>query len=554
MPNIEISKKDLEKLCGRVFTDAQLQDILQFTKMSIEKTDGDTITFKVEDTNRADLLSVEGLSRELKGIIGKEEGIKEYKIEKSNFIVNINQKVKKVRPFTVCAVVKNINFTDETIKQVIQLQEKLSETFGRKRKEAAIGVYDFDKIKWPITYTTYRPEELSFIPLGFAEKLNLKQILQRHEKGQLYGNLLKDAKEYPIFIDADENVLSMPPVINSEYSGKVTEETKNVFIEVSGFDQDKISHILNIIVSALAERNGQIYSVELKNKNKITTPDFKTRSKTMTLEEINYLLGLDLKPKQVQDLLKKLRYDVKAKENQFTVEIPFYRKDVIHNVDIIEDIAIAYGFKKFIPLENQIFTQGSVLEETNRRQKISDLLIGLEFQEIISFILSNKKEQINNMNLKSEPIIEITNPVSETFTCLRRSLLPSACKFLSNNTTKDFPQKIFEIGKVLEPSKIGENKTKESDILSINISHAKSNFTEIAQVLDYLMKNLKLEYKLVPIDYSSFIQGRSAEIILIKEKQEKSIGIIGEVCPQVIENWNLKMPLVSLELNFDALF
>ncbi|UCD20626.1 MAG: phenylalanine--tRNA ligase subunit beta [archaeon] len=550
MPTIEISKKDIEKLVKKPFTIEKLTELLEMTKVSVENVEKDKLIVKIEDTNRADLLSTEGIARELKGLVGRERKLATYPVEKSSFIVKVSHKVKSIRPFTVCAVVKDLHFTEKFIEQIVQLQEKLCDTFGRRRKEAAIGIYDFDKIKWPITYTTYKPEALSFTPLGLVEKLNLKQIVEKHEKGQAYGHLLKDKKEYPIFIDADKNVLSMPPIINSDYSGKITEKTKNVFIEVSGFDLDKLSHVLNITVSALAERGGKIYSVIIKDRKKITTPFFKTKSRRIKLEEINSLLGLDLKPKQVIDLLTKLRYGVKQTNNQFVVEIPFYRQDIIHNVDLIEDIAINYGFKNFKPVEPKMYTTGGILETTKRKAQIADLLTGLEFQEIASFLLSNKKEQFDNVNMKKGEIVELINPYSETFTCLRKWLLPSLIKFLSNNTTKDYPQKIFEIGLTTEPSPRAETKTKDNLKLALAISHAKANFTEAVQVLDYILKNKKLEYSLVPKDYPYFIPGRSAEIKI----KDKIIGFIGELSPQTISNWNLKLPVSCIEIDFNSLF
>ncbi len=598
MPTIEISKTDLENLCRKKFKIEDLQELLENQKISLENFNKDTLTLKIEDTNRADLLSVEGISRQLKGILKKEIGIPIYKIEtakteefqgaknkkflsKSSFIVKVDLKVSKVRPFTACCVVKNLDFNDYFVEQIIQLQEKLTDTFGKKRKEAAIGIYDFDKIKWPITYTTFKPESLSFQPLGMSEILNLKQIIEKHEKGKEFGHLLKNLKEYPVFIDADEKVLSMPPIINSEYSGKVTKETKNVFIEVSGFDFEKVSFILNIIASALAERRGTIYSVDLKGLNK-TTPEFKSKTKKIRIENINSLLGTKLTAREINELLFKQRFYSKQDQkdkNSLIVEIPFFRKDIIHENDIIEDIAIAYGYKNLQPIEPRIYTTGSILEETSIRNNIAEKLIGLGFQEILSFVLTNEKEQFENMFLSEDKnLIKIKNPVSETFTCLRSSLLPSLMKFFSNNLDKDFPQKIFELGKIVLYDSKKETKTREENHLSIAISHSKANFTEILESLNYLLnknlvsdnfkehkiqninqntKNTNLQHtsdstkeskiELKPKDNPSFIPGRCAEVYLNK----KLIGIIGEIHPKTLSKWKLRMPVVALEINLE---
>jgi phenylalanyl-tRNA synthetase beta chain len=556
MPNIEISKKDFESLLGKKLSSKELEEVFEFTKVEINKIEDDKITLEVKDTNRQDLLSVEGIARELKGVLEKETGLANYKVEKSEFVVRVDKKVKEVRPFTVCAVVKDLKFDDAFIEQIVQLQEKLCESIGKKRKEVALGVYDFDKIKWPITYTTYKPDSLSFVPLGFIEKMTLKEILDKHEKGQAYKHLLQDAKEYPIFIDAAENVLSMPPIINSEYSGKVSKETKNVFIEVSGFNLEKLHHVLNIFVSALADRGGKIFQVSIHDSGKNITPKFFSRIKKLNLQEINSLLGIELKEKQIISLLRRARYDVKVKgketNKEFIVDIPFYRADVLHPVDMIEDIAIVYGYKNFEPKELKIATNGKILDEQIFFESLSDLMTGLGFQEILTMDLSNKEMQFDLMNLQSKEhagIIEIKNPISENQNCMRNLLLPSLLGFLGQNTTKLMPQKIFEIGKTFEIDEKKENKTQERDKLCITITHAKANFTEAKQILDYVINSTGKKYSLKPCQHNSFISGRAAEILV----QDKKIGIIGEMHPKVLGNWKLKMPVSALEIDFDAL-
>ncbi|MCX6742033.1 MAG: phenylalanine--tRNA ligase subunit beta [Candidatus Pacearchaeota archaeon] len=558
MPNIEINKKDFEHLLGRKFSQKDLENVFEFTKVGIEKVENDKITLEIKDSNRLDLLSIEGVVREVKGIIKKEIGLKDYKIEKSNFVVKVDHKVKAVRPFTVCAVIKDLKFTEHFIEQMIQLQEKLCEGFGKKRRDVALGIYDFDKIKWPITYTTFKPDALGFIPLGFEEKLTLRQILERHEKGQIYGGLLHGAKEYPIFIDKEQNVLSMPPIINSEYSGKVTNETKNVFIEVSGFDMKKISYALNIVVAAFADRGGKIFQVNVRNLKSILIPNFYSRVKKVTLEEINALLGLGLSDKDVIYCLKKARYGVKQKGNEFIVDIPFYREDVLHKVDIIEDIAIAHGFKNIEPVELKIPTTGTLLNETNKQEKLSSLLIGLEFQEVLTLNLSKKSDLFEMMNLPISEIVEIKNPVSENQNCIRNWLMPSLLNFLSQNTTKIMPQKIFEIGKSFEVDNLESNKTKEKTKVAFAISEARANFTQIKQVLDYLADLLGVKYSLKQLNHGSFISGRCAEIIILEKdikgrNAERVLGIIGEVNPKVLSNWKIKMPVAAMELDFDLI-
>jgi phenylalanyl-tRNA synthetase beta chain len=552
MPNIEISKKDFEHLYGKKLSDQALRDLLEMTKAEVDTIEQDKVIVEIKDSNRMDLLSAEGLVREIKNITGKTSGLKTYKIEKPDkqFTVIIDHKVAAVRPYTVCAVIQGLKFTEEFILQIIQLQEKICEGMGKKRKEIALGIYDFDKIKWPILYTTYKPDTLSFTPLGFVEEMNLKEILKRHEKGIIYGHLIEKAKEYPIFIDQGKNVLSMPPIINSEYSGKVTLDTKNIFIEVSGFNEKKISDALNIVVAAFGERGGKIYPVALKQGLKKTqTPNLSSRTKKLTTQDVNSLLGTNLKEKDILTLLRKAGYNTCLNKSEFTVEIPFYRNDVLHKVDIIEDVVIAYGFKNLRPIEPCIATQGKILDETIFSENIANLLSGLGFQEILTFDLSKPENMLDMMNIDKKPLITLKNPMSENQTCLRTWLLPSSLEFLSQNTTKQMPQNIFEIGKAFNIDERKDTKTKETNKLSISLCNTNANFTEAKQVLDYLFQSLGKLYLLKPTNSPSFIPGRAAEIILNKH----IIGVIGEIHPKVLNNWKLKTPVASIEIDLDVL-
>jgi len=547
MPIIEINKKDLEKILNKKFDESQLEDLMQYTKAGIEKIEGDIITLEIKDSNRPDMLSVEGIGRELLGVTGKERGLAIYKAAKSNYEVIIDKKVSKVRPEIVCAVVKDLKLDDYGIKQLIQLQEKLCEGFGRKRKDAAIGIYDFDKIKWPVRYTTFKSDEIKFVPLEMSQALSPRQILQMNEKGKDYASLLEGIEDYPFIIDSEKNVLSMPPIINSDYTGKVTEHTKNVFVEVTGFNFDRISQTLNIILAALADRKGRIYSVSLKNK--CITPVFRNKKKNIALSDISSRLGIELKPAEIVKILEKARYLAKIKKDKVEVEIPFYRTDVIHAVDIIEDIAIAYGYQKIPAEEPMIATIGSLLPETLKTEKIAKILVGLGLNELATFNMTNKEDLFKKMNLNTNGIIEIENPVSLTYSCLRNALIPSLMAVFSQNTTSDYPQKIFEIGQAVSVNEKSENKADEKTKLAIAVSHSSAGFTEIKQVIDYLMASLKLKFKINSTQNSSFIDGRTAELII----NNKPVGIFGEIHPKVLESWNLEMPVAAAEIDLTEL-
>lgn len=543
MPTIEISKKDLCSLIGRNLSNAQLEELLSYSKASLESAKGDLLKVEVADANRPDLWSAEGIARVIKGQVGKEKGMPSYQIRKSNFVVKVDGKVERVRPLVVCAVVKDLKLSKEAIEQIIQLQEKLCENFGLHRREAALGVYDFDKIKWPILYTTTKPDGIKFIPLEMQEPLTPRQILQRHEKGMKYAHLLSGCNEYPLLIDSAKEVLSMPPIINSNLTGKVTEKTRNVFIEVTGFEYRFIMPVLNVMIFALAERGGQLYSVEVQGRSRITTPDLKSKQATLDADYCNSILGMNLKPAEIAKLLERARFNVKTAGTELKLEYAPYRQDIMDSRDIIEDVVISYGYNNLQPQDVSIATIGKAADSVRIREKLIQLLLGLDMQEIATFTLTSKDNLFKRMHLPEQEVVELGNPISLNYSCLRNSLLPSALEFLSQNTKREFPQRIFEIGECFTL----QEGTKRH--IAVAVTSHETDFTEIKQILEYMLKQFGIEYRLKAAKIESFIEGRAGMIVV----NDKIIGVIGEVHPKVLHAWNLKMPCAVFEIDLSVL-
>ncbi len=224
MPTIDIDYSELQRLLKVELNGDmdKLDDILSYVKAEVKGYDQkeNAVTVEFKDTNRPDLWSIEGLSRALQGYLGQEKGIKHYSIGKSTVEVKVDAKIFGIRPYICCAVVKDIHLSDEIIKGIMHLQEKLDQTNGRNRQKTSIGIYNLDLIKPPILYTAVEPSEVSFVPLGFTEKMNLDEVLEKHPKGQEYGHIVKRNPLYPMLYDSEGKVLSFPPIINSNDLGK----------------------------------------------------------------------------------------------------------------------------------------------------------------------------------------------------------------------------------------------------------------------------------------------------------------------------------------------
>lgn len=548
MPTIEISKRDLEELCGKKLGEQELSLLLECVKGEVESIDGDVVKIDIKDVNRPDLWSTSGIARELRGEIGKETGLPKISVKNSGYEVKVDPALEGIRPLTVCAVVKNLRLTKAAIEQIIALQEKLSENYGRGRREAAIGVYDADMIKWPLNYRAADPDKTRFTPLEGNKPLSLRQILQQHEKGRKYGKLLEGQKQFPIFIDSAGEILSMPPIINSDASGKVTERTRNVFIEVSGHSFRFIVPCLLVLVAELADRGGQVEALQVQYKNrKMTTPDFKPGRIELEVEECNKLLGLALSAQELKAALEKRRHSVEVKHSKLLVEHAAYRQDIMHARDIIEDVAISYGYNKFKPQAPRLATLGERSSGAEKEEKIANLLVGLGMQEIATLTLTNKEEQLKKMMLKEQPVAELENPVSLLHNILRRSIIPGLLSFLEKNKKARYAQKVFEIGTCIE---VQGKKASDERKLAVTISHPSASYTEARQVLDYLLKSFGLKYEIKEKENSSFIEGRAASVVI----GGREMAVIGEVHPQVLRNFGLEMPTSALELSLNYLF
>src|SRR3989344_1663435 len=492
--------------------------------------------------NRPDLLSRTGFIRAWRAFSEKESGLKEYPLKSSQYQVIVNKSVKSVRPFTRCAVIKVLSLTQEIIKEIMDVQEKLHNTIGRNRKKAAIGIYPLDKIKFPITYQSLKPSDIKFIPLESNKEMSASEILERHPAGKLYSHLLSSHTNYPIFMDANKKILSMPPIINSEETGRVTINTKEIFIECSGHNVETLETIISILSSMFSDLGGTIYSVEIIDDKKIKSPDFTPIKTKLNREYAEKILGIKLDEKQISHLLARMGHNY----SKGLVQSPSWRADILHPIDLIEDIIIAYGYDKIVPIMPAISTVASETRESRVNRLIINSLVGLGFLETSSlhFITSEEAEKQSQENSKNK--IEIQNPRTD-YSILRPDLLTPTLRTLTSNIRAEYPQLCCEIGTVFKKSTQNPQITEHEHLI---ITQTPANFTSIKQTLDYLFRNLNLQYELKPTPSNSFITGRAGSIIVNKTH----IGHIGEIHPNTLNDWHLRFPLAVAELNLEEIY
>ncbi len=530
MPVITSYYDDLEELSG-IDKDTIIQRI-PMMGCDIERIEEDHVDIEFFP-NRPDLYSTEGVARALKGFLDIETGIREFKVTPPEIKITKDKEIEKIRPYLACAVIRGMKFNSRSIESLMALQESLHWAVGRNRRKVSIGVHDLAGIKPPFRYVAQQPD-FRFTPLDFTVPMTMREILEKHPKGVRFAYILERFDKYPLILDAEDNVLSFPPIINGELT-RVTEDTTDLFIEVTGLDP-AVSVALNIVVSSLAERGGRIESVTIDGR--IETPQLEPRTMKLKRSEIEELLGIELTNEEIIHCLEKMRYGARVSGNTIEVSVPAYRADILHNWDLIEDIAIGYGFDKIKPELPSTSTTGRAHQISKLRDSIREIMVGLGYFEVMPFTLTNEHVQFDMMRReKAEGITHILYPISEDNTIVRPTLLPNLLEILSINRHRELPQRIFEVGEVVVSCRTEQR-------LGCAAIHPQANFTEIQAVVDAVLRERRIEYEVNESDDSAFIEGRRADVIIKGERA----GVFGEIHPGVISNFGLEHPIIGFEL------
>ncbi|MBI5226452.1 phenylalanine--tRNA ligase subunit beta [Candidatus Micrarchaeota archaeon] len=537
MVSTSYPKKKLLTLTG--LSESDVLDALPNIKAGVETNVDDAITVEITG-DRPDLLSVYGAARALKGYFGKETGLVAADWPSSGIKFFVEPDAEALRPVLVGAVVEGLKLDEGSIQHLFQVQEKLDLTIGRRRKKGSIGLYDLDKLKSPF-YLKNASMSTAFHPLKASAKMTVQQILKEHPTGKDYAHLVK-GKHYPMLVDSKNEILSLVDIINGVFSA-VTAKTKNILIDITGTDFYSCNASLNILCQDFADMGGRVKTVEIHHASKkLVTPDSRPEKMVLRVEKANQLLGTALSPKAVVQLLRKQRLEVSVGRDVLDCLVPRYRADFLHEVDLVEEVALAHGFNQFQVKDPSVFTVGSKSDDTYAVQLARDSLSSFGFVEFMTHVFFSPQKAARAF--ADAEVVRIRNPVSEEYASLRSMLLPSVLGALSENTRQSYPQNVFEVGEVVVRDAATETRTR-TDVNAVLVSaHASANLTEVASLLDELCRRFKVEYSLKELTHPRFIDGRAASIVCNKE----IVGTVGELSPQVLDNYGIKVPAAIFEL------
>ncbi|WP_414836885.1 phenylalanine--tRNA ligase subunit beta [Candidatus Nanohalococcus occultus] len=542
MSHIEIDKREFEQLIGRSVSENELKEKASNLGAHWNHLEGPKWDVEVYP-NRPDLLSVEGLARAYRGFFEVYTGEENYESKEHEISLEVDSSVEDVRPYIGGAVIRDLELTEKKINGLIQLQEKLHETMGRRRDKIAIGLHDLSELQAPFTYKTVEPESVDFTPLEHDKPLHLEDILEVHEKGKEYSWILEDAEKYPIIVDANEKVLSFPPIINNQLT-EVQPSTTDVFVDVTGKDRKAVKKVLNILVTALDERGGEIESVEVDGE---IMPDLGSESRELDVEYFKKISGLDLTGEEIVHRLEMMKYGAELSEGVIEVEVPCYRNDVMHPYDLIEDVVIAHGYREIEPEMPEIDQIGGQEAIEKLTDTVREIVQGTGALEAHSFALSSDEKLFENMNIEKEKVARMNNALTKDYSVVRNWMLPSMMQVLESNRHRSYPQKIFEAS---DTAVLDDSDTGVSNRRKLAYVHAgEADYTDVKAVLQVLERELGLELEVKSAEKGCFRQGRAGDILVNGEK----IGIIGELHDQVVENWGLENEVAGFELDLERM-
>lgn len=552
MPTITVSKNRLLKLVGKELTDDELGELLFNIKIEASKLESGEL-WELEITpDRLDMLMSEGIARVLRGVLELEVGMPKYKIVETPITVRVDPTVSQVRPYIAAAVVYGYNMDFKALEELIQAQEKLHQTLGRDRRKVAIGIHNLKPVSTSkLEYVAKPIREVRFRPLDEFREMSGVEILSNLEKGVKYKSLIEHTGLAPLFQTVNGTVLSMPPIINSELT-RVTENTRDILIDVTGPDVQAIETTINLLVYGLAENAesiGRVKVVYPEGQVK-TYPKVEVETLKVTSNYISKAIGVDLAVEEAKHHLEKMRFNVKVHpENVLVVEVPPYRYDVLHPIDLVEDVAISIGYSNLEPTPPKIYSVGKESNRVSRIRLVRELMTGLGFQEIYTFMLSNSRFMMEVLEWGFEPV-KILNPISPLYDCVRSWLTPNILSFLAENQHSQHPIRVFEVGDVVVLDSTLPENSKTQTKLATAILHSRAGYKDVQSALYTLFRELEVELEVIEDTYPFLVEGRSVTVYVKKVK----VGFMGEVHPKILQKYGLEFPVSIFEVNLSKIF
>jgi phenylalanyl-tRNA synthetase beta chain len=566
MPVVEVDPDELRRLTGH---DEKDDDALRSDLFALgleyegETEDG---AFQLElAPDRLDRLSVEGVARSLRYQYGDDRGVYVPRTNAPDWTFVVDERVPDDRPYVTGAIIRGASLSEAGLQSLIQLQEKLHTTMGRDRVKGAIGIHDLTMLKGQpatgegtnsITYTGVEADGDSFVPLDADAEMTPGEVLTDHPIGDKYAPIVADYDRLPAIYD-DIGLFSFPPVINGRRT-EVSTESRDLLVELTGTDQWTIDRMCNIICYALDARGATVERVTIQYPDReLDRPDLAVDEKAVSHDRLEGLMGIELDPDQVIDLAERSGLDAQVTgDGEYEVGIPPYRTDVLHPLDVIDDIGRAYGFNDLEPRYPDVSTLGGRHERSRLERAAREVLVGLGFEDLLNFHLIGEAANYDRLGVSPDfegvgggEAVTITEPYSQEYAMVRTWALPSLLLVLEHNTHRPYPQDLAEIGLAARVDPDEATGVAEWRTVAGVLARTDASYEDAKGRLQWLARRFGADLETPPTDHPTFLDGRTAAVVLDGE----AAGVVGEVHPQVLVEHDLELPVTAFELRLDGL-
>ena len=546
MPTLSIEQNLLRRLVESQGRKHDVEDMA--FRLPLMGTDIDTCDNEILDIeifpDRPDLLSPGTLFHGMMPFLHDSPPKPRLAINPGTISMRVSPEIKNIRPVILGAVVRGVNIDAEVIKRLMDHQEKLHFALGRGRKRASIGVHDLATLTPPFRVEAVERDH-SFIPLAMENEMNIEEILSEHPKGIDFAHLLQGMDKVPVIIDANDSVLSFPPIINGNHT-TVTESTRDIFIDVTGFDSRACESSLMLICLQLSILGGEIESV------RVTTCDGSDWSIDGSPKEhfverslVEGILGNSFTDDQIEDAIRRMGGVYNGDTSgTLSISMPRWRYDLLHPIDLVEEVAIGHGYDDLSYDIPKSPLTAIPRQDGQLRRRIREALQGLSLVQIQSLTLSNDADQFTSVRWKADgAITRMTNPITTEHTILRQNILPGLLRLLAANRHHDLPQGVYELGTV-----VIDHKNRER--FAFLVAERAGGFASLRGRIQALMRDLGCaNWSLENIEQGPWLVGRAASIVV----EGVVIGECGEIDPHVSEVFELNIPMSGAQIDIEAL-
>ncbi|HUZ79802.1 MAG TPA: hypothetical protein VMV28_04205 [Thermoplasmata archaeon] len=554
MPRSTLSRSRIVELLPRKPTEAELEEILFRSKAEIESRDGDALTVSVTP-DRLDLLSEGGLALHVAGATGAAAGLPPLSIARRSpaLRIEVDGSVRRLRPWIAGVLVTapaTSGLDAGTLAEAIRFQEVLHASVGRDRAAASLGIYPADGISGPIRYAMEPISQVSFVPLDGESPVDAATFFRSHPLAARYGAFGRDGDRCLTMRDANGTILSLPPVLNARGAGEARAGDRTLLLEATGTRARSVQESLSLLLLVFAARGFAVSAVATRGPGTYRLDGrtiYHPRALSLPRDLLDAVLGTPLPARDVVRFAGQARMSARAAPGGWRVQAAPWRSDLLGPIDAVEEVVLARGVGPADALVPPSRTLGGRRPEVHFRRKFLPLLLGLGYQPLYHPVLTSRSSIDRLPGLHA---IRLSNAPSAEFGSLRPSLLVSLLQALGANVRYGYPQRICELGPVLEPDARAEAGARTAYHVAAVLAADGAGFATAAALGEYLLRSIDVVGVRESAELPGTIPGRAAEIHVAGGV----VAQMGELHPRILEELRVVVPAAWIELDLTALW